>query len=174
MTLLTDDTHTDHQLEHEAENARKAAFQSLLAWRGQPLKWTPSRAGLYDFLRIPAPILQPETLKAIKAAKDAPDDAAAQQHANDLFMRDTGGAGTGHLRNAQLILWLASHQPKDWASIAHDRPGLLAKIDNWIDEHLTEDDLQSVVEITNALLTQADSTRAIPRPRAADEDEAGN
>lgn len=173
MNLLTDDA-PDHLLEAEAERARKTAFQSLLSWKGQPLKWTSSRAGLYDFLRIPAPVLQPETLKAIKAAKDAPDDPTAQQTANDLFMRDTGGAGTGHLRNAQLILWLACHQPRDWASIAHDRARLLIAIDGWIDEQITEEDMSAVVEITNALLTQADSTRAIPRPRAADEDEAGN
>lgn len=174
MHLLTDDTHTDQALELAAERDRKAAFQSLLTWRGHPLKWTPSRAGLYDFLRIPAPVLQLETLKAIKTAKEAPEDAAAQQLANDLFMRDTGGAGTGHLRNAQLILWLASHQPRDWASIAHDRPALLAKVDEWIDEHLTENDLHEVVNITNALLTQADATRAIPRPRPADDEESGN
>lgn len=169
--LLTDDptNTTGTQLEAAAETARKAAFQSLIHWHGQPLLWTSSRAGLFDFLRIPAPTLSAETLRAIRTAQAAAgtsDHAALQTTANDLYLRDSGG-GSGHLRNASIVLWLAAHQPSDWAAIAHDRPRLLAIIDDWIDQHVSPHEIAALAEVTTQLITEADSTRAVSRPRGA-------
>ncbi|HBJ86102.1 MAG TPA: hypothetical protein DDZ88_19995 [Verrucomicrobiales bacterium] len=175
MNLLTDDA-PDHIVEAAAETARKAAFESLNAWHGLPLVWTSSRAGLYDFLRIPAPVLSQATLDAIKAARAAEGTAEAdalQDRANALFMTETGGS-TGHVRNAQIILWLAAHQPKDWRSIAHDRGKLLEVIDEWTDENVAPSEIQDLAEVTNHLLTEADKTRAIVRPKHTNPDEEGN
>ena len=173
--MLTDDPAT-HLEEATAARERAAAFQHLLAWKGQPLLWTPSRSGLYDFLRIPAPLLSLDTRRAIQAARDAtgtPQEADLQEIATDLFNRETGGS-TGHLRNAQIILWLAAHQPKDWTPIAHDRPKLHAAIDTWIDGNVSYDEMHQVAEITNELLAQADKTRAIVRPKHQNPDDQGN
>jgi acyl-CoA synthetase (AMP-forming)/AMP-acid ligase II len=173
--LLTDDA-PDHIVEAAAETARKVAFESLNAWHGLPLVWTSSRAGLYDFLRIPSPVLSQATLEAIQAAREAadtPDADALQDRANALFMRETGGS-TGHVRNAQIILWLAAHQPKDWRSLAHDRGRLLEVIDEWTDENVAPGELQELAEVTNQLLTEADKTRAIVRPKNTSSDEEGN
>lgn len=173
--LLTDDA-PDHIVEAAAETARKVAFEALHSWHGLPLVWTSSRAGLYDFLRIPAPVLSQPTLDAIKAAREAAgtaEAAALQDRANTLFMRETGGS-TGHVRNATIILWLAAHQPKDWRSLAHDRSRLLEVIDEWTDEHVAPGEIQDLAEVTNQLITDADKTRAIVRPKHTNPDEEGN
>lgn len=178
-TLLTDDP-ADHlaeaAAEAAAETARKTAFLSLHAWHGLPLLWTVSRAGLYDFLRIPAPILSQPTLDAIRAAREAEGSAAQpalQDHANKLFMDEIGGS-TGHVRNATIILYLAAHQPKDWRALAHDRARMLEIIDEWADENIGTAELQDLAEVTNKLLSDSDSTRAISRPRHANPDTEGN
>ena len=174
--LLTDDA-PDHIVEAEAEKVRKDAFNGVPAWRGKPLAWTSSRAGLYDFLRIPAPVLSPATLQAIKASRAAEgteQEAALQERANELFQAETGGQSTGHVRNATIILWLAAHQPKDWRSLAHDRGKLLEIIDEWTDENVGPGEVFDLAEITNKLLSDADSTRATSRPKNTNPDEEGN
>ncbi len=173
--LLTDDA-PDHVVESAAEQARKKAFESFHAWHGLPLVWTSSRAGLYDYLRISSPMLSQATLEAIKAARAAEgtDRAATlQDRANELFLAETGGS-TGHVRNATIILWLAAHQPKDWRSLAHDRGRLLEVIDDWTDEHVAPGEIQDLAEVTNQLLTAAETTRAIVRPKHTNPDEEGN
>ena len=174
--LLTDDA-PDHVVESAAEQARKKAFESLHAWHGLPLVWTSSRAGLYDYLRIPSPMLSQATLEAINAARAAEGTttqaAALQDRANELFLAETGGS-TGHVRNAQIILWLAAHQPKDWRSIAHDRGRLLEVIDEWTDENVAPGEIQDLAEVTNQLLNDAETTRAIVRPKHTNPDEEGN
>jgi hypothetical protein len=176
ITLLTDDA-PDHVVEAEAEALRKQAFNGIASWRGQALVWTSSRAGLYDFLRIPAPVLSPDTLQAITAARSAEgtdQEAELQTKANRMFEAETGGRGTGHVRNAQIILWLASHLPKDWRAIAHDRDKFLEVVDDWIDENVSLHELNELALVTNKLLSDADSTRAVPRPKNTNPDEAGN
>lgn len=174
-TLLSDDA-PDHVLEAVALQERKDAVHNLLSWKGFPLTWTVSRAGLYDFLRIPAPVLSEAALAAIRAAKAAEgtDEAAAlQERANVLFVAETGGS-TGHVRNAGIILWLAAHQPKDWRSIAHDKGKILEVIDAWIDDNVNPGEIGEMAEATNKLLTQADATRAVSRPQRTNPDEEGN
>lgn len=174
--LLTDDA-PDFLVEAEAEKVRKDAFNGVPAWRGQALLWTSSRAGLYDFLRIPAPVLSPAAVAAIKAAeaaKGTDQEEALQDRANELFNAETGGQSTGHVRNATIILWLAAHQPKDWRAIAHDRGRLLELIDDWTDENVGPNEVFNLAEITNKLLTDADSTRATSRPKNTNPDEEGN
>ena len=173
--LLTDDA-PDHVVEAGAEQARKVAFESLNAWHGTRLVWGPSRAGLYDFLRIPSPVLSQSTLDAIKearAAEGTPEAGPLQDRANALFMAETGG-NTGHVRNAQIILWLAAHQPKDWSRIAHDRAAMMEAIDTWVDGNVANDEINDLAEVTNHLLTEADKTRAIVRPKHTNPDEEGN
>lgn len=174
-TLLTDDA-PDHVVEAAAEKARKDAFNGVLAWRDQPLVWTASRAGLFDFLRIPAPVLSQGTLAAIsaaRAAEGAPEGLALQDRANELFQAETGGS-TGHVRNATIILWLAAHQPKDWRGLAHDRAKMLEAIDEWTDGNVGSGEIHELAEITNKLLSDADATRAISRPKNTNPDEEGN
>lgn len=176
QNLLTDDA-PDHVVEAAAEKTRKDAFTGVAAWREQPLVWTSSRAGLYDFLRIPAPVLSPATVAAInasRAAEGTDQEEALQARANKLFQAETGGQSTGHVRNATIILWLASHQPKDWRSLAHDRSRLLEIIDEWTDEHVSPGEVYQLAEVTNKLLSDADATRAISRPKNTNPDEEGN
>lgn len=173
--LLTDDA-PDHVVEAAAEKMRKDAFNGVLAWHDLPLLWTASRAGLYDFLRIPAPVLSQPTLDAIKAATAAEgteESVALQERANALFTAETGGS-TGHFRNATIILWLAAHQPKDWRSIAHDKGRLLEVIDDWTDKHVAPGEIQDLADVTNKLLSDADATRAISRPKNTNPEEEGN
>lgn len=173
INLETDD---DFRVEAAAASARKEAFRGGLAWRGMPLIWTPSRAALFDFLRIPPPVLAADTLAAIKAAREAAgtdEESELQDQANRLYNRDSGG-GSGHVINAQIILWLAAHQPKDWRGIRHDRAKLLETIDEWIDQHVGLDDTEQLAAITNKLLTAAEATQAIPQPRPEAEGQAGN
>lgn len=175
VDLLTNDA-PDHIVEAAAEKERKDAFTGVIAWHGVPLLWTSSRAGLYDFLRIPAPALSPATLAAIKqatAAEGTDQATALQVRADELYQADTGGV-TGHVRNATIILWLAAHQPKDWRSLAHDRARLLELIDEWVDEHVAPGEVYDLAAITNRLLKEADATRAISRPRHTNPDDEGN
>lgn len=174
-TLLTDDA-PDHIVEAAAEKDRKDAFHGVNAWRGQPLAWTASRAGMYDFLRIPAPVLSEAALTAIKAARAAEgtDEAETlQTRANQLFVAETGGS-TGHVRNASIILWLGAHQPKDWRAVAHDKARMLEVIDDWIDANVSPDEISDIAEVTNKLLSDADATRAVSRPRHTNPEEEGN
>ena len=175
LQLLTDDA-PDHVVEAAATKARKDAYTGVIAWKDTPLLWTSSRAGLFDFLRIPAPVLSPVAVAAIKAAQAAEgtDQAAVlQERADELFNTETGGV-TGHVRNAQIILWLAAHQPKDWRSLAHDRARLLEVIDDWIDEHVAPGEIYDLAAVTNKLLADSDATRAIARPRHTNPDDEGN
>lgn len=175
-SLLTDDA-PDHVIEAAAAKERRDAFNGAPAWHNLPLVWTSSRAGLYDFLRIPSPVLSEAALAAIKASQAAEGTdrhAALQERANALFAEETAGKGMGHVRNASIILWLAAHQPKDWRTLAHDRAALLVAIDEWIDENVDPGEIQEMAEVTNKLLSDADSTRAISRPRNPNPDEAGN
>lgn len=173
--LLTDDA-PDHVVEAAAEKARKDAFNGVPAWKNQPLLWTASRAGLYDFLRIPAPVLSQPTLDAIKAATAAEgteEGIALQERANALFNAETGGS-TGHFRNATIILWLGAHQPKDWRAVAHDKARMLEVIDDWIDVNVSPGEISDMAEVTNKLLSDADATRAVSRPQHTNPDEEGN
>jgi len=174
-TLLTDDS-ADHLADHTAAQARTAAVIGSITWHGKPLLWTSSRAALYDYLRIPSPMLSAAAIAAIKAAREAegtPAQAALQDQANEIYMAETGGS-TGHVRNAQIILWLAAHVPGDWRALVHDRGRLLESIDAWTDENVGIDELQKLADVTNELLTAADATRAIARPRHVNADESGN
>lgn len=174
--LLTDDV-PDHVVEAAAEKTRKDAFNGVLAWRDQPLLWTSSRAGLYDFLRIPAPVLSAAALAAIQASRAAEgtdQEEELQTRANELFQAETGGRSTGHVRNATIILWLAAHQPKDWRAIAHDRERLLESIDEWTDDNVAPGEIHDLAEITNKLLSDADATRAVSRPKNSNPEDEGN
>lgn len=174
-TLLTDDQ-PDHVIEAAAVTERRDAFRAAYHWHDLPLKWTSSRASLFDFLRIPAPVLSEETLSAIRAARAAegtPEESALQARADALFSAETGGS-TGHFRNATLILWLAAHEPKDWQPFVHDRPRFLTAIDEWVDEHVATGEIQDLAEVTNKLLADADATKAIMRPQHRNPDEEGN
>lgn len=174
-TLLSDDA-PDHVLEATALQERRDAFHGAVSWKGAPLTWTASRAGLYDFLRIPAPVLSEAALAAIRAAKateGTAEAAALQDRANALFAAETGGS-TGHVRNAGIILWLAAHQPKDWRAVAHDKGRMLEIIDDWIDANVSPGEIGEVADTTNKLLAQADATRAVSRPQRPNPDEEGN
>lgn len=171
IQLETDD---DFHAEAAAETTRKEAFQGGVSWHGTRLSWTPARAGLYEFLRIPPPVLAADTLAAIRAAREAEgtEAAALQRTANELYARD--GGSSGHIRNAQIVLWLAAHQPKDWRGIAHDRHRMIEMIEEWIEENISLQELKLVEEVTDKLLAEAMATRAIPQRRDDDEGRAGN
>lgn len=173
--LLTDDS-ADHLVENAAITERRDAFRALHAWHELPLKWTTSRASLFDLLRVPPPTLSQATLDAMRAARAAegtPEHEALQQHSDALFEADAGG-NTGHYRNATIILWLAAHQPRDWQPLVHDRVKFLTVIDEWVDDHVGIGEIYDLAEVTNKLLTAADATKAVQRPQHRNPDEEGN
>lgn len=170
--LLADDE-SDILAEQQAETQRRAAFQAAHQWHGTALSWTSSRASRYLWLKLPTPRLQEDTLAALRAVRAAPDDAALQRTADELYQRDTAGdQSTCH--NATIILYLAAHDAQAWKGFAHDREKFLAEIETWTDEHVSPSEIYDLAGVTNQLLTAADSTRAIVRPSHRGDEEQGN
>lgn len=171
-TLLADDE-SDIAVEQHAEQQRVAAFQAAHHWRGIPLRWTSSRASRYLWLKLPSVRLEEETLAALRASCEAPDDAALQQHANELYQRDTAG-DQSHYHNATIILYLAANEPQAWKDFAHDKARFIDAIEKWTDDHVAPGEIFELAEVTNQLIAAAESTRAIVRPSHRGEDEQGN
>lgn len=176
--LLTDDQ-TGLDLEAAAESTRAAAFRAQLTWHDLPLRWTITTETLYYWLRTPAPRLPAVVMDAFQAAKDAEgtaEHAALQQTAADLFEahRATAGPDNSFYRNATIILYLAAHRSKDWQHLTHSRPLFLIAVEEWADEHIQSAELPELARITNQLIADAESTRAIPRPRGTESLESGN
>ncbi len=171
--VILADEDSDIAVERQAETQRQTAFQGAHQWHGMPLKWTSSRASRYLWLKLPSPRLADDTLAAIRAAREAPEDATLQHRANELYQRDTSG-DQSHYHNATIILYLAAHDPKTWQSFAHDKARFIAEIEAWTDEHITPDEIYGLADVTNELLAAAESTRAIVRPSARGAEEEGN
>lgn len=171
-TLLADDA-SDTAFEIQAEQQRLTATVAAHTWHGLPLSWTASRKTLYLWLRLPSPPLQEDTLQALRAAKDAREDAALQRQANALYQRDTAG-DQSHYANATLILYLAANAPEAWKAFRHDKAAFLAAVEEWVDTHVRPEEVFDLADVTNALLEAAESTRAIPRPTGRGEEELGN
>lgn len=175
--LLTDDT-TGLDLEAAAETTRAAAFRAQHTWHDLPLRWTITAETLYYWLRTPAPRLPTVVMDAFRAAKEAEgtaDHAALQAAASALFEQHSATAAPDHAfyRNATIILYLASHRSKDWQHLTHSKPLFLIAVEEWADANIHSSELQQLAAITNQLITDAESTRAIPRPRA-ESPESGN
>jgi|GEM_PF-1970474 len=176
--LLTDDT-TGLDLDAAAETHRAAAFRAQHTWHDFPLRWTITTETLYYWLRTPAPRLPEAVLAAFQAAKEAEGTAAhatLQQQAADLFEQHRAAAGPDNsfYRNATIILYLAAHRSKDWQHLTHSRPLFLIAVEEWADEHIHSSELTELARVTNQLIADAESTRAIPRPRGTESLESGN
>lgn len=170
--ILVDDD-SDIAIEQQAESRRIIAVQSALQWHGMPLRWTSSRASRYLWLKLPAPRLAGETLAALRAARDAPTQTDLQSRADELYQRDTAG-DQSHYHNATIILYLAANEPVAWNAFAHDKDRFLQAIEQWTDEHVAPAEIFELADVTNQLLTDAESTRAIVRPSHRGADEEGN
>ena len=177
-TLLTDDT-TGIDYEAAAETKRGEAFRAQHTWHDFPLRWTITTETLYYWLRTPAPRLPDAVLAAFQAAKDATGTAAhaaLQQQASALFEQHSATAGPDNsfYRNAMIILYLAAHRSQDWQPFTHSRHLFLIEIETWADAHIHSTELPELARITNQLVSEAESTRAIPRPRGTESLESGN
>lgn len=170
--ILADDE-SDIAVEQQAERQRITAFQAAHKWRDIPLRWTSSRASRYLWLKLPSPRLEEETLAALRASREAPDDAALQRRANELYQRDTAG-DQSHYHNATIILYLAANEPQAWKDFAHDKTRFIDAIEKWTDDHVAPGEIFELAEVTNQLIAAAESTRAIVRPSHRGEDEQGN
>lgn len=171
-TILADDE-SDIVVEQQAERQRLTAFQAAHQWHGMPLRWTSSRASRYLWLKLPSPRLHEETLAALRASREAPDDAALQRRANDLYQRDTAG-DQSHYHNATIILYLAANDTQAWKSFAHDKPRFIDEIEKWTDDHVAPAEIFDLADVTNQLIADSESTRAIVRPSHRGADEEGN
>jgi len=171
--VILGDDESDIGLEHHAEQQRAAAFQAAHHWRGIPLRWTSSRASRYLWLKLPSPRLEEETLAALRASREAPDDTALQRRANELYQRDTAG-DQSHYHNATIILYLAANDTQAWKSFAHDKARFIDEIEKWTDDHVAAAEIFDLADVTNQLLADAESTRAIMRPSHRGADEEGN
>ena len=175
--LLTDDT-TGSDYEAAAETQRAAAFRAQHTWHALPLRWTITTETLYYWLRTPAPRLPAAVMDAFRAAKDAEGTAAhatLQAAASALFEQHSATAAPDHsfYRNATIILYLAAHRSKDWQHLTHSKPLFLIAVEEWADVNIQSPELQDLAAIPNQLVLEAESTRAIPRPRA-ESPELGN
>lgn len=176
--MLTDDT-TSEEFEKAATEQRAEAFRSKHYWRDTLLLWTITRESLYFWLRTPAPRLSSEAREAVaaaQAAKGQSNEVELTRMANGLIAESAAenGPDNSYYRNATIVLYLAAHTSEDWQRCTHDRKRFLIMVEKWVDEHVTTSEMTEVAEVTNALIKDAESTRAIHRPSGKTSEESGN
>ena len=175
---MIDDPYDPTAAATAAETRRETAATIQRRWRGKPLLWTFSRESRFEFIRLKAPPLTPAQQAALDHRSSLLEGTSEYQAATVEAMRLLGGRSTPRLANAILAIWLMIHEPEDWN--AHPEPAALrSHIDRWSDEHLTAStaaDVLEIVTLVDAMIEDAETTRAVPRPssHAAGENEAGN
>lgn len=167
--ILVDDA-SDLAFEQEAQKKRETAFQAAHEWHKMPLNWTSSKKMRYLWLQLPTAKLADETLKAIQEAQANPKDDALKRRSDELFARDTAGDNSHHY-NAGIVLYLAAHESSAWRSFAHDKERFMEEVERWIADNVGMDEVFGLAEVTNRLLEDAESTRAVPRPSHRSDDE---
>jgi hypothetical protein len=64
--------------------------------------------------------------------------------------------------HAAKLLWLVSHEPRDWAVLRRDDAAWLAAIDDWADQYIPLRLHGSAVNLAIRLLNDANINRAVP------------
>jgi hypothetical protein len=126
------------EIERAAEERREQAFDANHEWHGTKLHaWTVGREQLYFRLR------------AVDAA--VPLHVALQNP--ESFLGD-----------AIKILYLCSHEPREWRDLLTDVRAFVEAINVWAEDHVKRDEQSDVIDLANRILTDADSTKAVLRP----------
>ena len=178
-TLLTEDTTGADDFETKAVERRAEAFRAQLTWKDIPLLWTITRETLYFWLRIPMPRLPESVNAAYAAAREADGTAehpALLDRANKLFeaFQEKLGPDNSRYLNALILLYLMTHHKGDWRAFKTDREQFLERIEEWSDENVAAGQMAEVWQITNQVIADAESTKAIVQPKDNKGVEEGN
>lgn len=141
----------DNPIDQQAASERQAAVlgSSGHTWAGKQLHpFSIRRESLYF------------RLKALHAHVPA----AGVMHTTGVVLLDT-----------MLILWLCSHESKDWQHLRGDGTKFMEVIEEWADENIQRHQQTDAVDLAMTILREGYSTQATPRPdNSASEESLGN